>query len=718
MWFFFSESDVTLESLPRFWDYTSHFIMDPHGEFVLQYLGSTTLAKATSSGLGTIQKPLRDSYFEYRKHSGKKHKSKDLTEVALQITPNGIAVIVAGVSPGSELFYDMQSISFFEAVRFTTVKGHDKKIQGGFVPIDINRAPNTGSEKLFTPLDKKHSNLAKVDHPPMLALVMRRNSGVRALECHGFVCDNEDQALRITQLIYMLQTRMMEPGRPEYMRQPSDPNYEREPPQVRRPDILQTTEGQRPMQLTDEYLRGSRTGEWEDYRPEFEGQGHDRYMRDPYGPPGGPRDPQGYMSASGRFDNRFPTPGYDENIRHRHEREHSGDYQRPPSNEFHHERHHSNEMRRDRPPSDYRYERQPSMEYRHERQRSNELAHERKQSGEFRHERQPSAEYHHERQGSGDYPRGDGRYPREGYDSGGRRGRPENRQDDFRIPRVMSPGRVPPATAPKPSRALSPGPRSPMEDRYLGNEPTGVKRGLPRTPSVDEPPIHSPTRDRPPSFKGPEYSASSLESRQEIEQQRSKPVARVPPHLVAGVKVLPTGFAAAIQKKQEEKKSPRSPKQERYAEEDPYDNAMTRKEFYEHESKKFDHNSNAHAPPDIVPRVDHGREEDYNDYDRVIRRDPEGYYPKGPANFRHSAPSEDLGKPHKPWSYDEQFQKYSQEKDRFDPSYDTSRDPLDGPPDHRHGEMAEMFNKMNIHNPSSRAEVPETNFEQSLGYYP
>lgn len=709
---------MTIESLPRFWDYTSYFIMEPHGEFVLQYLGSTVLAKATSSGLGTIQKPLRDSYFDFKKQSGKKSKSKELKEVALHINGNGLAVIVAGVHPGNELFYDMQSISFFEAVRFTTVKGHDKKFQGGFVPIDINRSPNTGSEKLFTPLDKKNSHLAKVDHPPLLALVMRRNSGVRALECHGFVCDNEDQALHIVSLIAMFQSRSMDPGRPEFMRQPSDPNYEREPP-LRRPDLIQPAEDQRHMQLTDEHLRGPRHGEWEDYRPE--GPASDRYTGDPYGPPG-PRE--GYpsnLSSSGRFDNRYPPQNYDENVRYRHEREHSNEYKRPPSNEFHHERQPSNEIRRDRPPSDYRYERQPSMEYRHDRQPSSEFRHERQPSSEFRHERQMSSEYRHERQGSGDLPRGDNRYSKEGYDPGGRQGRPEARQDDYRLPRVMSPGRVPPTTAPKPPRAMSPTPglRTSMEDRYMGNEPPVVKRGLPRIPTTsDEPPFQSPTRERPPSFKGPEYSASSLESRQDMDNQRIKPVARVPPHLVAGVKVLPTGFTAALQKKQEEKKSPRSPKQERYAEEDPYDNAMSRKEFYERESKK---DYNPSAPPDLVPRDDQGRrwEEDYNDYDVVIRRDQENHHQKGPGNYRYSAPPGELGKPQKPWSYDEQFQKYAQEKgqSRSTSSYDTSRDPQVG--DYRHGEIADMFSQMNVQNPVRRPEVTnDTNFEQSLGYFP
>lgn len=51
---------------------------------------------------------------------------------------------------------------------------------------------NIGLEKLFMLLDKKYSNLVKVDYFLMLVFVMRRNFGVWVLECYGFVCDNED----------------------------------------------------------------------------------------------------------------------------------------------------------------------------------------------------------------------------------------------------------------------------------------------------------------------------------------------------------------------------------------------------------------------------------------------------------------------------------------------------------------------------------------------
>lgn len=84
------------------------------------------------------------------------------------------------------------------------VKGYDKKIQGGFVFIDINWVFNIGLEKLFMLLDKKYSNFVKVDYFLLLVFVMRRNFGVWVLECYGFVCDNEDQVLCILQLIYML----------------------------------------------------------------------------------------------------------------------------------------------------------------------------------------------------------------------------------------------------------------------------------------------------------------------------------------------------------------------------------------------------------------------------------------------------------------------------------------------------------------------------------
>ncbi|KAK3083364.1 hypothetical protein FSP39_020832 [Pinctada imbricata] len=743
-----SETDITVTSLPRV---GPHTYVTMEGDFVLGYLGNTIIAKATASGLGTIQKPLRDAYFEYRKTSGKKSKKKDLTEVGLRVSPQGIYILVAGSHPGSnESFYDMQSVSFFEAVTFKTVKGTDKKLQAGFLPIDINRSPNTGSEKLFTPLDKKYQTFAKMDHPAILALVMRRTTGVRALECHAFVCEDDRQALSIVNMIGTLQERGGDPRVMDYQR-PYDP-YGGPP---RRPDNFH--------------------GEFRDSDPGFpRGQ---RPPPDRWDPPDSDSrqmgsDPRGMLGAS-RNDRLIPPQHYDDGGRR------LGGENRYPTDEvvYRHERQRSNEYGRgeeygDRRSGDFRHERQRSGDFRHERQGSGDFRHERQRSGDYardvdprygdeevryRHERQRSNELRasehygdrrsgdyagdrrsggmlHERQRSGEItPRDELRSSRDMHEFG-RQGRPETRPEgQMRIPRPMSPVRPGPATAPKPSRALSPGP-------YKGGE------------YQQRQPLRSPRDERgPPTPSGPEYSLSSLESRQEMENRPNKPVARVPPHLVAGVKVLPTGFRASIQQKAGQK-PPKSPVDERRAiapeegEENPYDNAISRREFYKKEGRNalseseryFDEPGKESRyvyhppnPPDVLPVEERERQRDMNnpdlnDYDRVIRRDNNFNDPHGQnANYRYSAPPIDRGRDAKPWSYDEQFQKFSREKDSDDlkrPNYSDGEfkfyDSSGGSDGRKAYEVKDQFSKMNIQNQKGGLNTAGTNFEESLGYFP
>ena len=738
------------------------------GDFVLGYLGNTILSKATASGLGTIQKPLRDTYFEYRKTSGKKGKRKELTEVGLRVSPQGVYILVAGSHPGNnESFYDMPSISFFEAVRFKTIKGTDKKVQAGFLPIDINRSPNTGSEKLFTPLDKKYQTFAKMDHPAILALVMRRTSGVRALECHMFVCENEQQSLNIVNMMGFLQERGADPRSPGYQRQNSGP-FDPYAGPPRRPDLVEgefrdpgpgfPRGGPGP---TD--FRGPRNPDgWEGPEP-------DRYDPRDRGPP--PRDerfgpPRGYDEGEERMMKEGRYPPEDE-VQFRHQRQRSSEYGRREeivdrrSGDFRHERQRSSEYNRgdigDRRSGDFRHERQGSNDYRHDRQGSGDFRHERQSSGDFRHERQSSGDFRHERQSSGDV-RGDRRSggifherqrsgeiaPRDMRRSVEKReyerpGRLETRQDgQFRIPRPMSPVRAGPVTAPKPSRALSPGP-FPRSGQYAGDRDYQERPPL-RSPR-DEP--LSPRDRGPPLPQGPEYSLSSLESRQDMENRPNKPVARVPPHLVAGVKVLPTGFQAAIQQKAGQR-SPKSPRQDprgyEEPEENPYDNAMSRREFYKQEGRKAKSESERyfdepgretrytyHPPPDVLPPEERDRQRekinnpDYDDYDRVIRRDNNYNDQKGQnANYRFSAPPN--VREEKQWSYDEQFQKYAKEKDtdylgKSNSANDFRFYESGGSGERKVYEVQDRFNKMNIQNQTG-LEPTGTNFEESLGYFP
>ncbi|XP_033748938.1 LOW QUALITY PROTEIN: YLP motif-containing protein 1-like [Pecten maximus] len=689
-----NEATVQLTALPRerLWRYP-FYIMD--GEFTVEYLGCSTLSKSTTSGLGSIQKPLREKYIEFRKASSKNKKLSQ--EAVLRINRDGLTVLFPGAPPGqaNQMFYDFQSINLFEAVRFMYRKGTDKKMAAGFVPIEQNRNLNNGAENLFSHLDKKNHNLLKMEHPVMLAGVMRRTTGVRALECHCFIAEHDGQALRVVSML-----RGQNPT--GFEREPSFQNrygeYSGPNPGGPHPDILRNSYGEygayrneppmgpgpdQPRPHSDIYYRDSRRSDgWEEpgRRISDEPPIEDRYLGDGRqffgGPPRDMGPPPRDMGPPPR--DMGPPPR---------------DMGPPPRDMG--------------PPTRNRL----SGEDRH-------FLHERQSSGDSGSRGYPEPHradngFIHERQRSGEIVRGDrhsdygGEITRSDRHSdhghGERFSRPQTR-DDGRVGRVMSPGRYrePPSTAPKPSRALSPGPRSPR------SPPSSRHQGLPRQP-FDSPP--SPTPSKPLPRTEPVYSASNLESRQLEEKQAAKvkPVAKVPPNHVMGVKVLPTGLMAALPKKVEAEPS-------RYNDddEDPYDNAMSRKEFYDEkrntksDQDKWDYRRDddfqkpgpgGYAPPDIVPR--HDRDPRYGDDYGEMYRD---------RSSQHKNNSD------KSWSFDSEFQKYA--KHASDDS-NSDKGSYGHSSDRKGGELAGMFHNMNVQRGSNdRAKTSDTNFEQQLGYLP
>ncbi|XP_021377649.1 uncharacterized protein LOC110465860 isoform X2 [Mizuhopecten yessoensis] len=664
------EATVQLTALPRerLWR-NPFFTMD--GECSVEYLGCSTLSKATTSGLGSIQKPLREKYIEFRKPS--KHK-KLSQEAVLRINRDGLIVLFPGAPPGqaNQMFYDFPSINLFEAVRFMARKGPDKKMGAGFVPIEQNRNLNNGAENLFSHLEKKNHNLLKMDHPAMLACVMRRTSGVRALECHCFIADSDSQAIR---LVSMLRGQ----NHMGFEREPPFPNrygeYSGPSPGGHHPDILRNSYGEYSAYRNepqmgpgpepgrhhpDMYYPDSRRSDgWEEpvRRVSDEPPVEDRYLGDPrplYGVPPQSRD-------------MGPAPH---------------DMGPPALNR------HSGEGRH----------------FLHERQSSGDSG----SRGYHEPHRADSNGFIHERQRSGEFVRGD-RHSDHG--QGERFSRPQTR-DEGRAGRVMSPGRYrePPSTAPKPSRALSPGPRTQR------SPPSSRHQGLPRQP-FDTPP--SPVTR---SWNEPVYSASNLESRQLEEKQAAKvkPVAKVPPNHLLGVKVLPTGLMAALPKKVEAEPS-------RYDgdEEDPYDNAMSREQFYgnkqdfKSDTDKRDYRRSdeflkpgpgGYAPPDIVPH--HDRDQRYGtDYGEMYRKPNSN---NSSQYNKHSGGNTD-----KAWSFESEFQKYTKyasdddNSDRGSQGYSSHGSKGGG------NELSEMLHKMNVQRGSSeRAKTSDTNFEEQLGYLP
>ena len=116
------------------------------------------------------------------------------------MTAKGMSVCYKSPSgSGSEDFYAVPSILFWEAVRFVTVKGSDKKIRFAFEPLDLDH--RRSKDNIFNVLDKKFHFLQKQGHPPLFTCVLRRTQGVKAMDVHAFVCHSDQEALGLVQAL-------------------------------------------------------------------------------------------------------------------------------------------------------------------------------------------------------------------------------------------------------------------------------------------------------------------------------------------------------------------------------------------------------------------------------------------------------------------------------------------------------------------------------------
>lgn len=171
--------------------------------FQLDYLGSSMLSKATT-GLGVIQKPVKELYCNFRK-AGNAARTQ---ERHLKIRLDGIVMSYSDNHGQKQIFYNMTSIHYCDAVRFVPIRSPDKKIRAAFIPLDDSKNVNT--DKLFFTLDKKYQNMAHLPHPPLVACVMRRTTGVKALDCHVFVMHTPDEALRVVDVFEKMQRKFKE----------------------------------------------------------------------------------------------------------------------------------------------------------------------------------------------------------------------------------------------------------------------------------------------------------------------------------------------------------------------------------------------------------------------------------------------------------------------------------------------------------------------------
>lgn len=177
-------------------------IMDRGDSYRVEYLGSAMLMHA-ATGLGVLQKPLRDLYFQYQQ-SGSRQGT--LQERHLTMTSNGVNMVFkdSRASPTQEVFYPMPSILFWDAVQFATVRGQDKKIRGAFEPLDNDHSRN--KDNLFVVLEKKYHFLQQRAHPAIFTCVLRRTSGVKALDVHAFICTSDEEAMGLVHALNAVQS--------------------------------------------------------------------------------------------------------------------------------------------------------------------------------------------------------------------------------------------------------------------------------------------------------------------------------------------------------------------------------------------------------------------------------------------------------------------------------------------------------------------------------
>ena len=165
-------------------------LVDRGDSRAVTYLGSCMLT-TSATGVGAVQKPLRDLYFSYRQSGGAPDPSR---QRYLTMSSRGLTMSWKEASKPSptEVFYNMPNILFWDAVQFVVVRGTKKRC-GAFEPLDNDHSRN--KDNLFVVLEKKYHFLQQMRHPSLFVCVLRRTTGVKAMDVHVFVCSSDGEAL-------------------------------------------------------------------------------------------------------------------------------------------------------------------------------------------------------------------------------------------------------------------------------------------------------------------------------------------------------------------------------------------------------------------------------------------------------------------------------------------------------------------------------------------
>nr|KAG5713226.1 hypothetical protein BaRGS_007753 [Batillaria attramentaria] len=231
--------------------------------YACDYLGYSTLSKP-ATGIASLQAPVKDMYLKFRKNAVSGASPRKAT---FKITPGGLVVALQEGANQTELFFDISSVNFIEAVRFAVLRGTEKKPKAVFLPLDESRGPI--SEKVAFSLEKQFHFLVQSGHQPLLVCVLRRPKGVKALDCHVFAMDSPENALYVVSLVQQLLSGAAGKDFPTSAPPPAslDSNFNRG---GTRGDFIRTEfgeynvyrgqQGQQAFELKDEHFRGAGGG--------------------------------------------------------------------------------------------------------------------------------------------------------------------------------------------------------------------------------------------------------------------------------------------------------------------------------------------------------------------------------------------------------------------------------------------------------------------------
>lgn len=155
--------------------------------FLIGYLGSAILTKG-KTGLGCLQQPLRELYCIFRQSN-----SRLIQERRLIVSLDGLTMIYNELGIEKCLHNDLSFVYDVDLLQLVCAQRKDKRLQCAFIP--IGKDHDISYDNLFQKVDKHYAHLIEnKPHPPIIALIMRRSTGIQVLECHVFICRSTSEA--------------------------------------------------------------------------------------------------------------------------------------------------------------------------------------------------------------------------------------------------------------------------------------------------------------------------------------------------------------------------------------------------------------------------------------------------------------------------------------------------------------------------------------------